>query len=55
MRGLRMLLDLETPDVRTLDTALNEARDLRLTEATAMLLEIGRAGAGKGRARKFEL
>ena len=55
MRGFKMLLDLGTPDAQTLETALNEARDLRLTEATAMLLERRRGAPGAGRMRKFEL
>ena len=55
MRGLRMLLDLGTPDAETLDTALSESRELRLTEATAMLLERKRGSGSTGRARKFEL
>jgi hypothetical protein len=55
MRGFKMLLDLGTPDAQTLETALNEARDLRLTEATAMLLERRRGAPGARRMRKFEL
>ena len=54
-RGFKMLLDLGTPDAQTLETALNEARDLRLTEATAMLLERRRGAPGARRMRKFEL
>lgn len=55
MRGFNMLLDLGTPDAQTLERALNEARERRLTEATAMLLERKRGSGSTGRARKFEL
>ena len=53
--GLRLLLSLGTPDPDTLDFALADARTLRFTEATALLLEQRRGQAGKGGTKKFEL
>ena len=44
---------LQAPDV--LEAALSEARERRLTEATALLLETRRARSGAGRAKKWEL
>ena len=54
-RGLRILLSLGLPDASTLETAMNESRSLRFTEATALLLEQRRGQAGAGRRKKFEL
>ena len=54
-QGLGMLLGLGIPDTRTLETALNESRTLRFTEATALLLEQRRGLVGSGRRKTFEL
>ena len=53
--GLGLLLKLGAIDAEALDAALNDARALRFTEATALLLEQRRAQAGAGRQKKFEL
>ena len=55
MQGFRMLLEPVSPDAGVLEAALEEARSLRLTEATALLLEKRRVRPAAGRARKFEL
>ena len=54
-RGLRLLLELGAPDTDALEFALADARALRFTEATALLLEQRRGQAGAGRRKKFEL
>ena len=54
-RGLRLLLELGVPDADVLEFALADARALRFTEATALLLEQRRGQAGAGRRKKFEL
>lgn len=54
-RGLRLLLELGAPDADTLDAALEESRALRLTEATALLLEQRRGTPGAGRRKRFAL
>lgn len=53
--GLRLLLGLGELSPETLGRAMDESRALGFTEATALLLETGRAGSGRGRARRFEL
>lgn len=53
--GLRLLLRLGEPDPAALDKALDEARALRYTEATAILLERRRQRPAAGRSRRFEL
>ena len=53
--GFKLLLDLGGAEEKTLDAALEEARALRLTEATALLLEKRRARPAAGRAKKWEL
>ena len=55
MPGLRMLLEPKLPGTETLDAALEEARRLQMTEATAILLEKRHAGPAAGRAKTFEL
>ena len=55
MRGLRLLLELGRLDAETLDTALRESRALKMTEATAILLEKRHALPASGRTRTFEL
>jgi hypothetical protein len=55
MEGFRMLLDLCEAEEPALEAALEEARALRLTEATALLLEKRRARPGAGRAKTWEL
>ena len=55
IRGVRLLLDLGSLDPEALDAALTEARSLRFTEATALLLEQRRGAQGTGRRKKFEL
>ena len=55
MQGLRLLLTLGEQPPETLEAALTEARALRLTEATALLLEQRRGRAAAGRAKKWEL
>ena len=49
--GLRLLLGLGEPDPAALDTALDEARAFRYTEATAILLEKRRQRPAAGRSR----
>ena len=55
MQGLRLLLALGDQGPGTLEAALTESRERRLTEATALLLETRRARSGAGRAKKWEL
>lgn len=55
MHGLRVLLDLGELEDGALDEALSEARDLHLTEATAVLLEKRRMRPAAGRRRSFAL
>ena len=55
LSGLRLLLSLGGLDAPTLESAMNESRALRFTEATALLLEQRRGRAGAGRRKKFEL
>ena len=55
MRGLRLLLELGRLDAETLDTALRESRALKMTEATAILLEKRHSLPASGRTRTFEL
>jgi hypothetical protein len=55
MEGFRLLLDLCGTEEPALEAALEEARALRLTEATALLLEKRRARPAAGRAKKWEL
>ena len=54
-RGLKLLLDLGRPGPETLDAALRESRALKMTEATAILLEQRHALPASGRTRTFEL
>ena len=55
MHGLRLLLDLGRLETETLDTALKESRALKMTEATAILLEQRHSLPASGRTRTFEL
>ena len=55
LSGLRILLSPGGLDAPTLESAMNESRALRFTEATALLLEQRRGQAGAGRRKKFEL
>lgn len=55
MRGLRMLLELGEMENETLDRALEESRALKMTEATALLLEKRHARPAAGRSKTFEL
>ena len=55
MPGLRLLLTLGDQSPEVLEAALSEARERRLTEATALLLETRRARSGAGREKKWEL
>ncbi len=55
MRGLRLLLELGRLDAETLDTALRESRALKMTEATAILLEQRHSLPASGRTKTFEL
>jgi hypothetical protein len=53
-QGLNLLLGLGEPDAATVDLALEEARSLKNTEATAILLE-SRHRLSSGRGRRFAL
>ena len=55
MRGLRLLLDLGSLETETLDAALRESRALKMTEATAILLERRHSLPASGRTKTFEL
>lgn len=55
MHGLRILLNLGQIETETLDAALQESRSLRMTEATAVLLEKRHAIPAAGRKKTFEL
>ena len=55
MRGLRLLLDLGSLETETLDAALKESRALKMTEATAILLEQRHSLPASGRTKTFEL
>lgn len=55
LSGLRILLSPGGLDAPTLESAMNESRALRFTEATALLLEQRRGQAGTGRRKTFEL
>ena len=54
-QGLALLLALGAAEDGALDAALEEARRLRLTEATALLLEKRRERPAAGKMKKFEL
>ena len=54
-QGLALLLSLGDAENGALDAALEEARRLRLTEATALLLEKRRERPAAGKMKKFEL
>ncbi len=53
--GLRLLLRLTQPDDAALAAALELARELRRTEATAILLETGHRRASSLRAKRYAL
>ena len=53
--GLRLLLRCITPESAALSAALELARELRRTEATAILLEAGHRRAAAGRAKRYAL
>ena len=55
IRGLRLLLDTGSLETETLDAALRESRALKMTEATAILLEKRHTRPAAGRTRTFEL
>ena len=55
MRGLKLLLNLGICEAEILDTALKESRALKMTEATAILLEQRHSLPASGRTRTFEL
>ena len=55
LQGLRMLTELGGFETEALDAALEEARTLRFTEATALFLERRHAHSAAGRSRKYEL
>ena len=53
--GLRLLLKCITPESAALSAALELARELRRTEATAILLEAGHRSAAAGHAKRYAL
>lgn len=55
MSGLRRLLNLGGLEEETLDKALEESRALKMTEATAVLLEMRHARPAAGRMKTFDL